>query len=145
MNKCVFAVFVMELLKKYSWKHVAILYDIHDVLMRVQGSALTNSLRREEQLPRPYDVSFDTTKHPDFDELLTEASQHARSTTQQTRNVCQYWMNFGKASQTVGQYWSSIGCMYRVCCEMNDNYVLICYNATLNYRDQGSFLNLKSP
>lgn len=67
------------MLNHFSWNHVAIIYDYNDVLMEIQGKALTQALRDDDDFARPYDISFDTTKNPDFKSFLLEASLHARS------------------------------------------------------------------
>ena len=57
---------------------MAILYDIHDILMEIQGTALTTALREHPDFARPYDIPFDTTKNPDFRQMLVETRRHAR-------------------------------------------------------------------
>ena len=63
---------------EFGWKHVAILFDNADPLMRVQGNAIRTALREDPRYPRPYDIEFSTNKNPNFRSMLQEASRHAR-------------------------------------------------------------------
>ena len=62
----------------FEWRHVAIIYDTYDVLMRIQGSSLVNNLRSDVNYPRPYDIPFQADKPQDFEAMVLEASQHSR-------------------------------------------------------------------
>ena len=71
-------VFFKSVMKMFGWSHMTIVYDTWDVLMRIQATALKKALLTDPYYPRPYDIEFDTTKNPDYFEILTEASNHAR-------------------------------------------------------------------
>ena len=63
----------------FGWKQVAIVYDIEDVFFRIQGLALNSALKNDDKYKRPFDIEYDSKKNPDFDDILVEASKHARS------------------------------------------------------------------
>ena len=73
-----YPVFLTSILDYFQWKHVAILYDIEDVFFRIQGQALIQALRNDDTYPRPFDLEYDSKKDPPFDDMLEEASKHAR-------------------------------------------------------------------
>lgn len=73
-----FAVFFKAVMNHFSWRHIAIIYDTYDVLMRIQGTALKKSLVADAAYPRPYDITFDTRKNPNYAAMLNEAGRHAR-------------------------------------------------------------------
>ncbi|XP_062586842.1 atrial natriuretic peptide receptor 1-like, partial [Saccostrea cucullata] len=69
---------MVEILKEYSWSHLAILYDQDYVFFNLAGSQLAIDLKGIESLPRPVDIPFSATKLKDPGSLLLEASQFAR-------------------------------------------------------------------
>ncbi|XP_022336489.2 atrial natriuretic peptide receptor 1-like [Crassostrea virginica] len=69
---------MVEILKEYSWSHLAILYDQDYVFFNLAGSQLAIDLKGIESLPRPVDIPFSATKLKDPGSLLQEASQFAR-------------------------------------------------------------------
>ena len=71
----------------FKWRHMVIVYDTHDVLMRIQGTALKKAFVADPAFPRPYDIEFDTTKYPDYSGILDEARQQARG--EYIFNLCQ--------------------------------------------------------
>ena len=70
--------FFTAIMDHFHWKHVAIIFDNIDPLMRLQGDAIRTALREDPRYPRPYDIEFSTTKNPNFKAMMEEASQHAR-------------------------------------------------------------------
>ncbi len=70
--------FFTSILDSFEWKHIAIIFDNHDVLMRVQGEAIRQALREDERYPRPYDIEFSTAHNPNFKSMIEEARQYAR-------------------------------------------------------------------
>ena len=70
--------FFTAIMDQFQWKHVAIIFDNHDPLMRLQGDAIRTALREDPRYPRPYDIEFSTVKNPNFKAMIQEASQHAR-------------------------------------------------------------------
>lgn len=69
---------MVEILKEYSWSHIAILYDQDYVFFNLAGGQLAIDLKGIESLPRPLDIPFSATKLKDPGILLQEASQYAR-------------------------------------------------------------------
>lgn len=69
---------MVEILKEYSWSHIAILYDQDYVFFNLAGGQLAIDLKGIESLPRPLDIPFSATKLKDPGILLKEASQYAR-------------------------------------------------------------------
>lgn len=70
--------FVFKILDRFSWWHVAVLYDISDYLFSFQGEALVNLLRQNSNYPTPYDEKFNPSKNPDYGSILNQIKTKAR-------------------------------------------------------------------
>ncbi|CAD5116607.1 DgyrCDS5480 [Dimorphilus gyrociliatus] len=70
--------FVFKIFERFSWRHIAVLYDISDYLFSFQGEALVNLLRQNSNYPTPYDEKFNPTKNPDYGSILNQIKAKAR-------------------------------------------------------------------
>lgn len=80
-----------QILEKYSWKHIVILYDTDYVFFNLAGSSLARDFKADADLPRPLDIPFrKATLNNKHKELLTEANQHARGESKHHKTTIKY-------------------------------------------------------
>ena len=79
-----FSVSVRALLKVYNWEHVSIIYDVWEVFYREAGPSMTLDFEEDEDFPPAYPVPFNQMHQWNAEDVLTDASKHARGRKDQS-------------------------------------------------------------